>query len=138
MTGDGFNKGANVIRPGSTMSEDPEMLMREAERYFQEALRQKDLRQMAEKAHLSATLAADALILSMGWEKPKSLFARKRALESISIEEAKTYTLIVDDLHRDCFYDGLCHSETIKRRMEDVKEFNGRIRKQLTAKNLNP
>jgi len=116
------------------MSEEPEKLIQEAENYYHEALGQKDPRQMAEKAHLSATLAADALILSKGQEKPESLYTRKRALENISEELVKEYTLLVDDLHRDCFYDGLCHPETIKRRMEDVKKFNENVRKQLATK----
>ena len=115
------------------VAEELKKLVEEAVKYIQDALKQKDLRQMAEKGHLAATLAVDALILSKGYEKPKSLYARKRALEKISLDYAKNYAYIVDDLHRDCFYDGICDPEVIKRRMQDVKEFTDVIKKKMLS-----
>ncbi len=105
--------------------------LRQAEYYLEEALKQKELRQMAEKAHTSATLASDALIISKGMKRPVSLLERKRSLEKISPEIKEQYMRIRDELHRDCFQDGFCRPDVIEKHSNELESYLKSIKSHL-------
>jgi len=115
------------------LKKEVEYYLRQAEYYLEEALKQKDLRQMAEKAHLSATLASDALILSNGMKRPVSLLERKKSLEKISPELRDQYIRFRDDLHKDCFRDGFCRPDITKKHANELENFIKSIKSLLGA-----
>lgn len=106
-------------------------LLESAELYIEDAFREEDLREAAEKAYLAVTLAIDALLMSKGLLRPKSLYARKSAIGKISKELGRTYSSIVEDLHRSCFYDGQCDEGILKVRMGEARELVKRIISEL-------
>jgi hypothetical protein len=105
------------------IKKEVEYYLRQAEYYLGEALKQKDLRQMAEKAHTSATMASDALILSKGMKRPVSLLERKRSLEKVSPGLRDQYMKFRDELHRDCFQDGFCRPDITKKHTNELESY---------------
>lgn len=111
-------------------------LIQQARHYYKEALEQKDLRQMSEKAHLSATLASDALIIGFNMPKPQNLSERLGRLNSVSKKARLRYSAYMNDLHRNCFYDGLCIEEVVRDTIDDLSDYIETAERILRSKGL--
>jgi hypothetical protein len=109
----------------------PAQLVSEARRYLEEARRERDLRQRAEKGHLAATLAVNAIILRRELPWPRSLQARSKALSKVGRELRRLYDGLVESLHRRCFYDGICDPEIIEEDLEDVEGLIRRAEREI-------
>jgi hypothetical protein len=109
----------------------PAQLVSEARRYFEEARREPDLRQRAEKGHLAATLAVNALALKRLGSYPRSLSSRIRALIKIDPLLVDPYSAVVLNLHMQCFYEGICDPEAVGHAMKRAEELVARAEKEI-------
>lgn len=106
-----------------TVEEEVRSLIQEARGYYNEALKQKDPRQMSEKAYLAASLAGDALILACNRPKPQAFGERSRGLRAIRDRLDMEYNAITLQLHVNCFHGGACDREDIAVNVERTKGF---------------
>jgi hypothetical protein len=114
--------------------EESQKLLEEAYAWLEKSKVETDIRQRAEKAHLAATLAADALIVHRGYPKPPSLYRRKELLLDIDPELRLQYSSFVEDLHRTCFYDGVCPLPLVEENIKRVEGFINRVREVIGNK----
>jgi hypothetical protein len=109
----------------------PAQLVSEARRYLEEARRERDPRQGAEKGHLAATLAVNAVALKRLSTYPKSLSSRIRALVKMGPALVDAYSAVVLTLHGQCFYDGICDPSSLKHGLENVEKLVGRAEREI-------
>jgi hypothetical protein len=109
----------------------PAQLVSEARRYLEEARRERDLRQRAEKGHLAATLAVNAIVLKRISSYPRSLSSRIHALVKVDPTLVDPYSTVVLNLHRQCFYDGICDPVIVELAMKRAEELVARAEREI-------
>lgn len=114
------------------MESDVEVLFRDAESLYEEALRDleaKRLRKAAENAWAARLRATNALILSKMGKMPEYVPETRTMLEELAIKYPEIELLVgrfytgETFLHGHCFYLGMCPPDAVERRVRETWKY---------------